>query len=456
MSTPFEAYLQAKDVLTCRMIAEPYNMTAVAGLLHDQMFMSDDVAVLACRQLYASRQVYSAYTVAQKSGLPIDLVQGMATRYPDTTLQEAFDVFQIQFGRYVEFEIGQNVGLWIKNGLSAEQIRLEGDKYRRHKGVLKGSDPSDGQKEFEADLIKALRGEALEYAVKTPLASFRQFLPYFEPGEYIIAAGRTGMGKSYFGLNCLFQCALDGVPAAYVNLENTPKDVQKRLWQMRSQRRFDRDMSAISDHEARVIHDSWEWVKRAPIKVLNTGRSLTRILNTIRQDHLERGTQFFCVDYVQLIRDGESKRQRFDELGEISGALRALALELNIPIMGIAQVNREAEKSGNKRPQLSDLRGSGDLEQDATAVLLLYRPGYYDILTDDDGTPYPEDYADVHVAKGRNSGTARIKCRFSDVLGFYDAAPETAYPGPSQSRLTYNDYTIANRQRRDPEADLPF
>lgn len=445
---PFDAYIEAKEVLVSRMAAEPYNMTQVAGLLHDQMFLSDDRLAAACRTLYAKRQAYSAYTLSVESGLPIELVQQMCGKYPDTTLPEAFAHFENAFGQYVEFEIGQNIQAWIRTGKTSEEIRIEADKYRRHKGILKGLAAEDGRAEFERDLIKSLRGEVIEYPVKTPLAAMRKFLPQFEPTEYVVVAGRTGMGKSYFALNCLYQCAVDGVPAAYINLENAPKDVQKRLWQMRSGMKFDRDMSRRNDSETRIIHDSWEWVKSCSVKVLNTGNNLQRIANAVRQDYLERGTQLFVIDYLQLMRDGSARRQRLDELAEISATMRGLALDLKIVVMGMAQANREAEKSSNKRPKLSDLRGSGDFEQDATTVMLLYRPSYYELGTDEDGNPYPENYADIHIAKGRNTGPALIKCAFDEVRGFYDPT-DNVFPGPSAP-------LYQPMPRYEPESDTPF
>lgn len=453
-------YRNAVEVLSCRMLAEPYNMHLIIDRIHDAMFLGEDTIPRACIRLFKKGRAYSTFSVAQDIRANVEQeaehsvgligatrLAEMARRHAETTLMEAFDVFEIAYGQWVEMEIGHDVYSLIAKGLTPEEIRVHQHKERQRRGVLLKVDVADGRAEFEQLLSGALRGEVPNYPVKTPLGALRRFLPCFEPGEYVIAAGRTGMGKSYFGLNCLYSCALDGVPAAYVNLENAPKDVQRRLWQMRSGIRFEHDLSHKSDAETRRIVESWEWVKACSVRVFNTGRNLKHIAATIRRDYLERGTQLFVVDYIQLMRDEEGRRQRLDELAEISATLRALALELKVVVMGIAQVNREAEKSADKRPQLSDLRGSGDLEQDATTVILLYRPGYYDIDTDRDGSPYPENYADLHIAKGRNSGPAMVKCRFDHVRGFYDPEPE-GQPGPS--------YNFSPMPRQEPEEEMPF
>lgn len=446
----FALYNKAKAVLTSRMIAEPYNFYLIADRIRPEMFLGEDYVAKACVELFAARQSYSAFTIAQrvpKDHADADWIASKGREHADTSLLEAFEFFEVIYGQWVELEISHSVYAWTRAGKTSEEIQVEQNKMRRHYGLIGHAPIADGRAEFEHELQQAMLGEIVQYPVRAPLESLRRFVPSFEPSEYIIAAGRTGMGKSYFGLNCLYSCALDGVPAAYVNLENAPKDVQRRLWQMRSGIRFDYDLSHKSDAETRRIVESWEWVKACSVRVFNTGRNLNHIAATIRRDYLERGTQLFVVDYIQLMRDGEGRRQRLDELAEISATLRALALELKVVVMGIAQVNREAEKSADKRPQLSDLRGSGDLEQDATTVILLYRPGYYDIDTDRDGSPYPENYADLHIAKGRNSGPAMVKCRFDHVRGFYDPEPE-GQPGPS--------YNFSPMPRQEPEEEMPF
>lgn len=453
---PFADYIAAKEVLTSRMVAEPYNLVQIADRLTDEMFLIDDVLISACRRLYAQRQAYSAFTLSQVTGIGAEQIATIAGRHGDTDLLEAFSHFETAHGRYVEFEIAQSTHGWINSGKTSEEIRLEQEKYRRHRGLIGYAKQGDGRAEFDHELSQAILGQSITYPVRAPLESLRRFLPNFEPTEYIIVAARTAMGKSYFAVNCLHQCALDGVPASYINLENAPKDVQKRLWQMKSGVKFDRDLTS---YNAPDLRSAWDWVKACPVKVHNTGRSLSNIVNTIRRDYLERGTQLFVIDYLQLMREGSVKRGRLDELAEISAEIRALALDLKVPIIGVAQVNREAERSATKRPQLSDLRGSGDFEQDATTVIFLYRPEYYEIKTDDEGTPYPEKYADIHIAKGRNTGTALIKCRFNEVKGFYDPAPEPYgfQPGPSfvdepSPRYTPHPDTFT-APRRD---DTPF
>lgn len=454
-----ESLIKAREVVTARMVAEPYNMHLVSDRIKGEMFGQADDLAHACIEAFGLRQNYSPFTLSQMPALrnlkyTADYIQEVGSRHAEINLPDAFDVLEITYGQYVEFQVSQSIVRMIMDGKTAEEIQIEQARIRKEKGLGNTNTQTDGKQEFEAELLSALQGKVIDYPVKAPLRSYRRFSPYFEPGEYVIAAGRTGMGKSYFGLNCLYSCAVDGVPGAYINLENTPKDVQKRLFQMRANFKFERDLTRITDDQSNHIVSCWEWVKACPIKVFHPGRNLQAIVNTIRRDYMDRGTQLFVVDYVQLMRDGDGRKTRLDELSNISATLRELALELGVVVMALAQINRGPESSASKRPHLSDLRGSGDLEQDATTVLILYRPGYYNIHEDENGNPYPENYADIHIAKGRNTGPAMVKCCFNEVLGFYDTPAD-----PFQKSINaqpVSDYAIFNAYRQEPPEDVPF
>ena len=204
----------------------------------------------------------------------------------------------------------------------------------------------------------------------------------------------------------------------------------------------------ITQVQVGKMMEGWEWVKKCNIESYTPQRNLNAVLNTIRRDYYERGCQLAVVDYLQKIREGSFRGNRVDELAEISAELRQLANDLKIPIIVLAQINREAEKSADKRPSMADIRGSGDIEQDASTVLLLYRPGYYQIENDENALPYPENYADIYRAKGRDSGPGLVKCRFNEVFGFYDEDlfsgstqfPNQSQPGPATSPVPRGGY----------------
>jgi replicative DNA helicase len=112
------------------------------------------------------------------------------------------------------------------------------------------------------------------------------------------------------------------------------------------------------------------------------------------------------VDYLQLISAEGKSQNREREISEISGTLKSLAMQFNIPIIALSQLNRDLERRDNKRPILADLRDSGSLEQDADIVMLLYRDDYYNPRSPERGI------VEINIAKGRNTGTGTIKLRW--------------------------------------------
>ena len=202
--------------------------------------------------------------------------------------------------------------------------------------------------------------------------------------------------------------------------------------------------------EMSAMRGKWEAMKKMPFRSVNPGRSLPAILSFIRQERQERGIQFAVVDYAQLISIPGYKGPRNYELAEVSAALRCLALELNIPIMVMAQMKQEVWLRPDKRGSMYDIRDCANFAQDATHVQLLYRPSYFKIENDENGQPYPPGYADVHNAKGRSTGTAIAGCAFSHVKGFFDDE------GFSEPTPAFSPAMPASFTRHEPPEDYPF
>lgn len=447
----FGQYESALQVLANRCLAEPYNMHQVDAAIVPDMLNGSLAAKIVgeCQRQFRESSRYTPTSVAMALQVKPDGLHAMAQRDAEADLSFAFDAFLGIFGRLTELQIAEFISGWVMQGRTSEEIRIEADKMRRQRGVMSKPQGSDGRAEFEAELFAALDGKVINYPVRPPLQAMREFIPHHEPGDYIIVGGRTGMGKSYLAMNYIYYAAKNGVPSAYINLENTPKNVQKRLWQMHGGTRWREDLSGLSDSETRAAVRAWEEVKAMPVKSHNTGRGLQNILNAIRADYYERGIQLAVIDYIQLMKDQATRGNRVDVLAEISAEVRALALDLNIVLVAMAQINRSGTDAGDSRPQLTGLRGSGDLEQDATSVMLIYRPEYYQLTEDEKGEPYPPEYADIHWAKGRDSGPCIVKCRFNHIRGFYDAeAPTPAVPDYQNAQ----PFTIP----RTPEGDIPF
>jgi replicative DNA helicase len=154
--------------------------------------------------------------------------------------------------------------------------------------------------------------------------------------------------------------------------------------------------------------------------------------------------KLIIIDYLQLMTVGGSNKSntnREQEISTISRSLKSIAKELNIPVIALSQLSRAVEsRAGNKRPQLSDLRESGAIEQDADIVTFIYRPEYYKIDTFEDGSP-AEGMAELIIAKHRNGGLEDIRLRFQGELArFSDVEVDGEGPVTFESRMNNDDF----------------
>jgi DnaB-like helicase C terminal domain len=457
-TTPFQAVLSGFDTAT-RMLAasalnQPYSFFQISGQLHPQMLESAGHGeqwgkVLA--ECKAQHEKYGQYTPRSVgTALSRDL-SAFALDGADMELRFAFDLFFEQWGKVTEVKIHDSYYGWFSEGLSTEEIVARGHEIRREAGLFREGMDSDGEAEFEHEMFESFDGRIQQPTVTPPIASLRRLIRGYKPGDYIVVAALSGVGKSFYALNHIAHLSFADVPCAYVNLENIPKDVRQILFQMWTGREYSLEENArLPIDEMGAMKDKWEAMKKMPFRSVNPGRSLPAILSFIRQERQERGIQFAVVDYAQLISIPGYKGPRNYELAEVSAALRCLALELNIPIMVMAQMKQEVWLRPDKRGSMYDIRDCANFAQDATHVQLLYRPSYFKIENDENGQPYPPGYADVHNAKGRSTGTAIAACSFSHVKGFYDD------DGFNEPTPAFTPAMPASFTRHEPTEDDPF
>lgn len=444
----FTRYTNALQTLAARTIAEPWNFHRIDQSLCPAMYASDNDAarvLSACQSQFRKNARYSPQTIAAAVGIDYSRIALLSQQDTELDLPTAFEYFFEIYGQYIESRIADSIPGWIAESKNSEQIRIDSDKMRTDSGIMSKSYGSDGKEGFEAQLMAAIDGKFQEYPVRPFLSSVRKLIPFYEPGDYIAVAALPGCGKSYYALNSVIDCAERNIPCTYINLENTPENVQKRIWQMKYGQRFERDMSKRTDTEYREMLAAWEAVKKMPFKSVNPGTDVYAVINAIRHDYYERGIQFAAIDYAQLIYSSSYKGSRTYELTHISGALRSLALELKIPIMAMAQLKQEVAQRPDKRGGMYDIKDSATFSQDATYVQILHRPEYFNLDFDETGNAYPPEYADVYVAKGRETGTALAKARFNPIKGFYsenEIMPDFNYALPISATINRNEETI--------------
>ena len=240
----------------------------------------------------------------------------------------------------------------------------------------------------------------------TGFSSIDRFLDGgLEYGNVDIIAGRTGMGKTSFGLNMLGNVALSGIPSMMVSIEMTGEMITRKMIASRCKIREGDIMSNNLTEEQWGAIDSLHHnqLKNAVIHIDDKSFSLFDVETSIRHMVRKKGIRFVVIDYVQIIQVG-SKDKRYLEIGETINKLKELAKRLNIHIMLLSQINRNVEGRTSKRPAISDLSESGKIEETASRVFLLYRDEYYNPDSEDVGI------AEISLAKNRfgQTGTSRM------------------------------------------------
>lgn len=273
----------------------------------------------------------------------------------------------------------------------------------------------------DLDYVHEHRGSPL--GVPTGYTDIDNAFNGLQKTDLILLGGRPGSGKSSLGLCIGYNAALAGYRVAIFSLEMGKKQLAWRLESMASKVDLQRLRSGwIRDEEWDTIIQKSGELSQLPIHINDTaGNSLASMRSQLRRLIQEHGkVDLVIVDYLGLIAPDEASENRVQEVSKISWGLKKIAKEFELPVLALAQLSREVEKRQNKRPILSDLRESGSLEQDADAVLFLYREDYYaELEKREDYVPTHE--AEVSIAKHRNGPTGGVTLFFKeDQTMFYN------------------------------------
>ncbi len=238
----------------------------------------------------------------------------------------------------------------------------------------------------------------------------------WQNSDLIIIAARPAMGKTAFMLSMAKNMAIDmSIPTAVFTLEMSNVQLMKRVLSNAADLENDKIKTGrLSAQEWDRINTRTRAIYGAPLYLDETpGLGILELRTKARRLVREKGVKIIMIDYLQLMTASVGKgANREIEVSTISRSLKALAKELNIPIVALAQVSRLAAQRDDKRPMLSDLRESGAIEQDADLVCFIHRPSYYTKSTEDAEGNDIRDLSEFIIAKHRNGSTETIKLRF--------------------------------------------
>jgi replicative DNA helicase len=265
--------------------------------------------------------------------------------------------------------------------------------------------------EIEIDRLEQLaKGDAELTGVASGFRDLDRITGGFQPGNLIIIAARPAIGKSAFVSNIAEHVAGEQeLPVAFFSLEMSEAELAHRFIASKAR------MSSDKLRRGKVAAKDWPRVVRAcnelekaPLWIDDSSDlGLLDLRAKARRLHAsERGLGVVIVDYLQLMRPEDPRVNRVEQVGQISRGLKILARELDVPVIALSQLSRAPEQRPDKRPILSDLRESGNLEQDSDVVAFLYRDEYYNPETEDDGI------AELIIRKHRNGPIDTVRLAF--------------------------------------------
>ncbi len=249
----------------------------------------------------------------------------------------------------------------------------------------------------------------------------------FQPGELTIIAARPSMGKTAISLNMALSAVLEGKKVAFFSVEMACDQIIHRLLSLLGK------IPLTHLRNGQVASSEWDQLVMAASKLSEANFFIDdssmispfEIRSRARRLKNRSGLDMIFIDYLQLMSLKSSMESREREVSEMSRLLKAMAKELNLPVVALSQLNRGVEGRSNRRPQLSDLRESGSLEQDADVIMMLYRDDYYNEHSDQKGQ------AEVILNKQRNGPTGTVKLKWDASYGLFESYAQTQTDAPA-------------------------
>ena len=320
-----------------------------------------------------------------------------------------------------------------------------------------GSLAIKAQKQLE---LLAQKSDSLT-GVPTGFTELDRLTSGWQKSDMIIIAARPGMGKTAFTLSIAKNAALDhNKGVAIFSLEMSSLQLVQRLISMEAEIQSQQLRNGqLKPHEWQQLHSAVEKLADIPIFIDDTPAiNIFELRAKCRRLKMQHDIQLVVIDYLQLMSGNVDQKRsgtREQEISSISRALKGMAKELNIPVIALSQLSRAVEtRGGEKRPQLSDLRESGAIEQDADIVSFIYRPEYYDI-TESEGASL-KGVAEIIVAKHRNGATDTVQLRFIDQYAKFTNADEFDFSSLKDLNYPSGNDIITRPSRMNDDDEIPF
>jgi replicative DNA helicase len=397
-------------------MAEPGLWLAQAARINPDLFPNQKkLATEICAMRDAGKETdpRSVYTWLADRGAPIKLsdLMSMADQSPLSidSMTQAVDALHENAKRVAVRQLGN----WLTKQAREPGARAD-DILRQAIGALSdiSARSSAGPEEFNMILQRVMNGigKPPTDVVKTGISTIDAITGGFRGGQMIVVGARPSMGKTSLAMGFIRQAAAAGKTVALFSLEMSADQVCHRILADLSQINLARiSTHHLSGNEIRALTNAANVAHRYKIFITETAVGIDGVCRQLKH---QGGLDLVVVDYLQLMDCRAESREQ--QISTMSRNLKRLARDLAVPVVVLSQLNRQIEQRANKRPQLSDLRESGAIEQDADIVLLLWRPGYYDTEAD-------QTEAELIVGKHRNGPTGLVELGWqADCARFVD------------------------------------
>jgi replicative DNA helicase len=446
-----------EEVVLGAMMIDKKGVDEVIDILHPDVFYKD-----------AHRHIYEAIYKLFESSEPVDLLTVSAQLKKEGHLELVGGDFylikltqKVASSAHIEFHARIILQKYIQRSLIKISSEIIEDAYNESTDVFDLLDNAEAKlyevtqgnlkrsAETAQNLVIQAKKKIEEISNKDGLSGIPsgfdkvdRLTSGWQPSDLIIIAARPGMGKTALTLSMARNMAVNSnIPVAFFSLEMSSVQLITRLISSET------GLSSEKLRTGRLEKHEWEQLN-VKVKALETAPlfiddspslSIFDLRAKARRLASQHKIKLIVLDYLQLMTAGGSQKggNREQEISMISRNLKALAKELNIPVIALSQLSRAVEtRGGSKRPILSDLRESGAIEQDADIVSFIYRPEYYKIDEWDDEERTPtQGQAEFIVAKHRNGGLDNIRLKFIGQLGKFDNLDDFDSPFEFQSKM---------------------
>ncbi len=457
------------------MMIDKRGVDEVIDVLHAEVFYKKE-----------NQLIFESIFQLFKEGLPIDLLTVSARLKKDKNLEIiGGDYYLIQLTQkvsssaHIEFHARIIIQKYIQRSLIKISNEIIEDSYDETTDVFDLLDTAES-KLYEItqgnikkstisaqDLVLEAKKKIEEIANKEGMSGvpsgftkLDKLTSGWQPSDLIIIAARPGMGKTAFSLSMARNISVQhNIPVAFFSLEMSSIQLITRLISSETGLSSEKLRTGnLEKHEWEQLNVKVKSLESAPLFIDDTpSLSIFDLRAKARRLASQHDIKMIMVDYLQLMTAGGGHKggNREQEISTISRNLKALAKELNIPVIALSQLSRAVEtRGGTKRPLLSDLRESGAIEQDADIVSFIYRPEYYKIDEWDDDEHSPtEGQGEFIVAKHRNGGLDEIRLKFVGHLGKFEDLDEFGFSNEFHSRMNAaaNDDTFKTNPLPSPD-----